>query len=61
VLEETEEPKMAPEPVPEVVPEEVPAEGGMIAARAASPSPSHGAPASSSPAPPHSCWRRRCV
>jgi hypothetical protein len=42
---------MAPEPMPKVVLEEVPAEGAMIAARTAAPSPSHGAPAPFSPAP----------
>jgi hypothetical protein len=52
VLEESEEElEMALEPVPEVVPEEVRAEGPMIAARTTAPSPSHGAPASFSPAP----------
>jgi hypothetical protein len=48
VLEESEEePKMAPELVPEVVPEEVLAEGAMITACMAAPSPSRGAPAAS--------------
>jgi hypothetical protein len=50
VLEESEEePEMVPEP--EVVLEEVPADGAMIVVRAATPSPSHGAPAPSSPVP----------
>jgi hypothetical protein len=49
--ESEEEPEMAPEPVPEVVPEEVPAEGAMITVHVAAPSPSHGAPAPSSPVP----------
>jgi hypothetical protein len=52
VLEESEEElEMAPEPVPEVVPEEVPVEGAMITVQEAAPSPSHGAPAASSPPP----------
>jgi hypothetical protein len=52
VLEESEEePEMVPELVPEVVLEEVPTERAMITARAAAPSPSHGAPVPSSLAP----------
>jgi hypothetical protein len=52
VLEESEEePKMAPESVPKVVPKEVLVEGAMIVVRLAAPSPSHGAPVASSPAP----------
>jgi hypothetical protein len=52
MLEESEEElEMAPEPVPEVVPEEVPVEGAMITVQEAAPSPSHGAPAASSPPP----------
>jgi hypothetical protein len=52
VLEESEEePEMAPELVTEVVQGEVPAEGAMIAVRAVTPSPSHGAASPSSSAP----------
>jgi hypothetical protein len=52
VLEESEEkPEMVLEPVPGVVPEEVPLEGAMIIMRAAAPSSSYGAPATSSLAP----------
>jgi hypothetical protein len=53
VLEVSREPEVAPEPVPtpEVVAEEVPVEGAMITACTVAPSPSHGTPASLSPAP----------
>jgi hypothetical protein len=51
VLEESEEPEMAPKQALEVVPEEVPAKGAMIIVCALAPSPSHAAPAPFSLAP----------